>query len=596
MKKKTKKLLVGIGMALGIILLSCILMRTPLLDNFEKKLTHGLYRERPLTDEIVIIALDDKTISRPEDGGLGVFSSWSPEYYSTVINELRQAGAHSIFLDVLFPSEQESVSFYDIAKLSLNNDSTEKLGESILSLLKTGLPSEKTFAESLSSDVFLFKITSSDGYLEGDHLVAPGENKSIAIYSDNANSAFADVIPDENEQVAYALPLGFEINGEFEESLSLKIARDYLYRGEDVGGHFSMDGKSYNFDKNKEIPNVKGQFLVNYAAKSRSYPYISFVDIYRENYDPSDIEGKIVLIGPTSVLFHDVVFTPIDEDIAMPGIEIQANAIQTVLDGAFLNYQTRPQVFLMIATMVLLSVFTFLYLPVLAGSGVFVVELIAFPLFARWMFAKGIILDLIWPVFALVTAYLAVLAYRNFTEFKEKREIKNAFSHYVSADLVKEIAANPKMLRLGGERREITTMFLDLENFTSLSESLQPQQVVQIINVYFDAFANVIMEHGGTVDKFEGDAIMAMFGAPVPSGNHAVNACTAALSLRKKLTELNKSTGQNLNLRIGIATGQCVVGNMGSKSRFDYTAMGDTVNTASRLEGGNKFYGTRILV
>jgi len=161
---------------------------------------------------------------------------------------------------------------------------------------------------------------------------------------------------------------------------------------------------------------------------------------------------------------------------------------------------------------------------------------------------------------------------------------------------VKEITENPDMLKLGGEKRILTVMFLDLENFTTLSESLPPEKVVEIINTYFDALTTVIMDHGGTVDKFEGDAIMALYGAPVNVEDHALRACKSALALRAKIEEINQKTGQKLNLRIGIATGEAIVGNMGSKTRFDYTAMGDTVNTASRLEGGNKFYGTRILV
>ena len=191
---------------------------------------------------------------------------------------------------------------------------------------------------------------------------------------------------------------------------------------------------------------------------------------------------------------------------------------------------------------------------------------------------------------------LAVIAYRNFTEFAEKRKLRNAFAHYVSKDLIENVISNPDALKLGGDRREISVLFLDIENFTTLSESGEPEKVVEIINNYFDALSNLIMEEGGTVDKFEGDAIMALFGAPISYPDHAVKACAAALKIREKMAELNTQYGCNLNVRVGVGTGDAIVGNMGSRERFDYTAMGDTVNTASRLAGINKFYKTRILV
>jgi len=261
-----------------------------------------------------------------------------------------------------------------------------------------------------------------------------------------------------------------------------------------------------------------------------------------------------------------------------------------------LSYQSTGAFAAMMGALLLIGIVAFLYLPVLWGSGVFVLELAVYPFMARWAFDHGVILDLVWPFAALLAAYLAALAYRNFTEFAEKRKLREAFSHYVAPEVVAQISEHPELLALGGEKRKITAFFLDIENFTHLSEGLSPQEVVKLINIYFDALSKVIMAYGGTVDKFEGDAIMALFGAPVPSEDHAEKACRAALAIDAKMAELNAKTGHELNVRIGLATGEAIVGNMGSEERFDYTAMGDTVNTASRLEGANKFYRTRILV
>lgn len=594
--KKTKNLLVGLGFALGIIVLSLLLRTTSIFDEFEKKLTHGLYRGRPVHEEILIVGIDEKTLLPAEEGGLGTTGDWPREFFGTVINNLRNAGSHSIFLDAIFPSETEALSHLELSTMINEAESFEEIGREVSAYIVGANPSDKAFAEALMQDVFLLKATDSDGTLLGNKLVAEGTVESYDLLSQNAEGAFGDVLPDGNQQALYSLPIGFEINGVFEEAAAMKIARDYLYRGQETSGFLSADGQTYLFDSGRVVPVERGQFLVNYSGKSRSFPIMSFADVFRGEIDPSVVEGKIVLIGPTATVLQDLSVVPIDPDVPMPRVEVQANAIQTILDGNFLKHQTMIGFLLMVTVMVLVSFFVFMYLPALFASGFLVIELVAFPLLARFMFGRGVILDLIWPVIAVLATYLAILAYRNFTEFKEKREIRNAFSHYVSKDLVEQIVENPEVLRLGGERRELSVMFVDLENFTSMSEDMHPQEVVQIINTYFDALTKVIMAHGGTVDKFEGDAIMALFGAPIPGSNHAVNACTAALSLREKIAELNQATGLNLNLRIGIASGPAVVGNMGSKDRFDYTAIGDVVNTASRLESGNKHYGTRILV
>lgn len=596
MNKKTKKILAGVAIAFGMIVLGFGLRSSSLLDQFEKKLTHGLYETRDLGSDIMIVRIDDQSMKDPEDGGLGLYFDWSREYYAKVIENVREAGARSVFLDLLFLNQSQSISFPEIANIVNESGDFDEVGRKVGAYLSETPAGDFALSEALDKDVFLLARPVPDAALDGNVLKTESKQGAIELFSSKSNDVLGTLAMDGNEQAVYAMPVGFEIGGKFEESLSVKLARDYLYGGLDSEGGFSADGKSYEFDSIRKIPLMNGQFLINYATKSLGFPSVSFMNVYKGNFDSSDMKGKIVMIGAYSPVLQDNFPTPIDANVQMPGVEVQANAIQTVIDDAFLRTMSGSEFLILLGVLTGLSVVLFLYLPVLAGSGIFAIELIGFPFFAQYMFRRGIILDLIWPVFTIFISYIVVLAYRNMTEFREKREIKNAFSKYVSGDLVKEIMDNPKMLKLGGERREITVMFLDIENFTSLSESLPSQEVAQLLNTYFDAFANVIKEHSGTVDKFEGDAIMALFGAPVPYAEHATKACLCAIELCAKLAEVNKVTGQTLNIRIGIATGQAIVGNMGSIDRFDYTAIGDIVNTASRLEGGNKFYGSRILV
>lgn len=593
--KNKKKILVGFGMALAVLALCAGLRSSSLLDGLERKLSNGLYRERALADEIVIVGIDEWSLGRPEDGGLGSFSSWPRSFFAQSIGNLREAGAHSQYLDVIFKNETQYLSYYEVAKEAAGAATYAELGETLVDYLKGENPQDLELREALGEDVFLLKYSGTTPELEDGQLKVSSAVESIDLLSEVAESGFADLAATEQSEVVYKMPVGYVVGGIFEEHLVLKLARDYLYRGSEVGS-WSFDHSRYSFDEQREIPLEDGQYFVNYAGKSYSFEMLSFVDVFKGNFDPAEVRGKIVMIGVTAPILQDRHATPIDGDVPMPGVEIQANALQTVLDGAFLKPMSFGGFVSLMVLMLGLSAAAFLFLPALGASAVLALEVVAYPLLARFAFGRGLIMDLIWPLMGVVALYAAVLAYRNFTEFREKRQIRSAFSHYVSPALVNQISENPELLALGGERREISVLFLDLENFTSLSESMDPADVVRVINTYFDALANVIVEAGGTVDKFEGDAIMALFGAPVASAEHAVQACKAALALRAKVVELNGKTGQNLNVRIGVASGEAIVGNMGSSTRFDYTAMGDTVNTASRLESANKHYGSRVLV
>ena len=572
----------GLIVATVVTLLSVGLSASAFLDNIQLKLSHSLYGEREVAEQIVIVAIDDQSMLTGSLGGLGELGEWPRSYYANVIEAIEAGSPASVMLDVHFPDHADGISSEQIYETSVAYPSVNAFVGEILNYASVPHPEDAAMAETLAAydNIYLVKSYAGEVELVENVFQYEASIEQYTLFTENAHDGWGNIIDAEasaNLSAIYKIPVAFSKDGVVEEHIDVQLAETYL--GTEI-----------------EIPVEEGQMLINYAKPAYGYPMFSFVDVLNGSVDASEFENKIVLIGATAAILQDTWITPIDESTLMPGVEIHANAIQTILDEAYLKNQTAGALLMLLAVMVTVSVMAFLYLPMWAGGAVLVAQLLAFPFYAQWRFGQGVILELIWPVFALVTAYLAVLAYRNVTEFAEKRKLKTAFGHYVSPELVEQISANPDMLKLGGERRVMTTLFLDIENFTTLSESLEPQAVVSIINTYFDALAGVIMAHGGTVDKFEGDAIMALFGAPVPSEDHGLQACKAAIALRQKMQELNEQTGSGLNIRIGIATGESIVGNMGSQQRFDYTAMGDTVNTASRLEGGNKFYGTRILV
>ena len=222
-------------------------------------------------------------------------------------------------------------------------------------------------------------------------------------------------------------------------------------------------------------------------------------------------------------------------------------------------------------------------------------------LFCQYLFTHhGLVLNIVYPLSVLLLVYLSITAQRYFAETKQKRFIKNAFSTYLAPSVVRQLIDSPENLELGGEEREITAFFSDVQGFTSISENLGPTELVELLNEFLTEMTDIILRNEGTVDKFEGDAIIAFFGAPNQLDDHATRACHASVQMQQHLDELRHrwvAAGKPaLKMRIGVNSGRAVVGNMGSASRMDYTMMGDMVNTAARLEGVNKIYGTYTLM
>ncbi|MBN1223468.1 MAG: adenylate/guanylate cyclase domain-containing protein, partial [Candidatus Aminicenantes bacterium] len=215
-------------------------------------------------------------------------------------------------------------------------------------------------------------------------------------------------------------------------------------------------------------------------------------------------------------------------------------------------------------------------------------------------FLSGYWLDFIAPEFAGLLSFLTASVLNYSFEGRQRRFIKSAFRFYLSPEVIDRVLDNPSLLSLGGEKREITSFFSDVAGFTSVSENLTPEELVNLLNEYLSEMTDIILDSGGTLDKYEGDAIIAFWNAPLDLPDHSLRACRAALECQKRLGELRPHFedryGHGLTMRIGLNTGPAVVGNMGSRRRFDYTAMGDTINLASRLEGACKQYGVPILI
>jgi adenylate cyclase len=352
--------------------------------------------------------------------------------------------------------------------------------------------------------------------------------------------------------------------------------------------------------------------MIRYLGPAHTFPFVPYHQILSGDKSlPDDFfKDQIVLVGrdvratpEAGAAQADTFSTPFINynRWLTPGVEIHATIIENIINQQTINPADRATIITLLTLVVLLATAgTVRWHPLWSGL-YFLLLLAIMTALAWWLFGHGNYwLPLSSAMSAVVFIYIGMAMLSYFTERRRGREIKSAFSRYVSAQVVDQMIAHPERLQLGGERRELTLLFCDLAGFTTISEGLPPDTVAKLINAYLGAMTRVIMASGGTVDKFIGDAVMAFWGAPLDDQLHALHACEAARAMQVAMHDLKPLYAEHgvhsAAMRVGIHSGIAIVGNMGSDARFDYTALGDAVNLASRLEGVNKMYGTGILI
>ncbi len=334
-------------------------------------------------------------------------------------------------------------------------------------------------------------------------------------------------------------------------------------------------------------------FRIDYRG-TNGFSVIPFLDVAIGQIPSRIFKDKIVLIGATAPNLHDDVATPFNK---MAGVFVNANAINTLLAGKFFTSLDRAIAFVLIG---LIAAFVSLIvrrikklIPLLFSL---VAVLVAIVVATSVAFGFYLLLPIFYFFLAFVLSLIASLAFHYITESKEKEFIRKSFQYYLTPHVIDEILKHPEKLSLGGESRHMTILFSDIRGFTTISESLTPEELTHLLNEYLTAMTDIIMEHGGVVDKYIGDAIMAFWGAPLDDANQESEACMSSVLMMQKLAELNKTWKTPLAIGIGMNSGNVVVGNMGSHKRFNYTVMGDEVNLASRLESLTKYYRVSVLV
>ncbi|MCK5616643.1 adenylate/guanylate cyclase domain-containing protein, partial [Candidatus Pacearchaeota archaeon] len=537
----------------------------------QKSLQNKFYDFASASPEIVVVGIDEKSLSAEE---LGPLSSWSRAYYGQAIEILNEANVAAIGIDMTFPDNKEG---------------------------------DEVFRNALSKH--------SNVVLAGRYLFTNG-NRDVqmpnqTLLEGNPKVGWINVKLDEDGFVRQ-VPVYSESGDEPIESFSLQLAREYLNEKDHQP---TIQGSSYAFGSDLNIPvislydkrhDLTSHFMyVNYFAQPHSYSQISLTDVLKKNFVSTEgnrleLRDKIILIGPTAIDLQDYYLSPVSQGVRMPGVEIHANNIQTIISDKFLRDQSRLSLWILLLSLIAINLFLFSKLRVRFAIPILLAELFGVVMAGIIAYESRLFLNVIYPLITILLSFTGTFLLRFIMEQGERKFIEGAFGHYVNKSVVDQILKDPKMMELGGAKKEVTAYFSDIAGFTSISEKMEPGQLVQFLNGYLDEMTNEILENKGTLDKYEGDAIMAFWGAPVPLKDHAKNACLTALKNQKKLAELRleweKQGLPPIHVRIGINTGEVIAGNMGSADRFDYTIMGDNVNLASRLESINKQYDTELMI
>ena len=315
--------------------------------------------------------------------------------------------------------------------------------------------------------------------------------------------------------------------------------------------------------------------------------------------DPSVFKDKIVFVGASGAGLYDTFETPVGGG-KMPGIQVHAAIADDILSNRFITPSSSAvRIAFVVAAAILVGVAATL-LPAWWATGATIVFIALLSFVALRLFAGGHWLNLSQPALASTASLFGGVAYQYFVEGREKRKMKKLFGQYVSKDVYEHLVSNPELARLGGTRREMTVLFSDIRGFTTVSERGQPEDIVRTLNEYFTRMVDLVFKHQGTLDKFVGDMVMALFGAPLEDPDHADHAVETALDMiveLRKLNDLWRAQGRpELDIGIGVNTGPMIAGNIGSEAIMSYTVIGDAVNLGSRLESANKQYGTRIII
>jgi adenylate cyclase len=393
--------------------------------------------------------------------------------------------------------------------------------------------------------------------------------------------------------------MAIQFENEFYPPLGVQVAR--VYKGLKYGELKLLLTNKIIF-KETEIPvDNWNRMTINYCGPESTFKYFSFCDVIEGKIDPAEFSNKIVFLGATAFGLGDFIATPFSAQT--PGVEKQATVTENILHEKFLVRRNREVLHDLLA-IICISLAMGIFLPVLPSiwGGVASTSLwfgYSYYVYERFV-NDGTWLNITYPSITVIVCFSSIILYRFMSEEKLRKGVKSAFENFMDPKVVHEILKEPGNIKLGGEEKEITVYFSDIERFSSISEKLQPTELIELLNEYLSEMTDIILDHGGFLDKYIGDEIVAAFGAPLPQPDHAVRACLATIDSQKRSIELNKKFKEEgrlqIKARIGLNSGVALVGNVGTTNRLSYTVIGDEVNLGARIEDANKYYGTHTMI
>ena len=566
--------------------------------------------QRPVT----IVDIDEKSMEK-----LGQWP-WPRNRIADLITELTRLGAVVIAFDVVF-SEPDRLNPDAIAKTfqSLDEETRARLSSlpsndqvladalrnSRVVLGESGLPEELVALDRTLPVTGLAMLGEEP---QKFMFQFPGLLRNVPVLEHAAAGRGLFTIKPERDGIVRRVPMIMLAQGLTMLSLNFEMLRVATGSGTILVKAAKEGIKSVRI-KGLEIPTDKnGQLWVHFARNDSSI-YVPAINVLERSVSPDMIAGKLVLIGTSAVGLNDIKTTPVSP--AMPGVEIHAQVLEGALTRALISQPIYGIVIEFITALLfglLVIAFAPLFGPVtlVALGAVFATALVG----TSWYFYSQYreLIDFTYPLMSTTAIYLTLIFSSFVREQQQRKQIRTAFSQYMSPALVEQLAQSPEKLVLGGEERELTIMFSDVRGFTTISETFKrdPQGLTALMNRFLTPLTNAILARKGYIDKYMGDAIMAFWNAPLDDKEHELNACEAAVGMLERIDELNevreqeaKETGHAffpINVGIGLNTGICTVGNMGSDIKFNYSVLGDSVNLASRLEGQSKEYGFPIIV
>lgn len=615
---KDKALIILTNILLSAFFCFCLLSNNSIIkylvssiDNFSYDFLMLHFNPNQLKDRnVIILDIDEKSVAK-----YGRWP-WSREIIADIVDKLAESGAISVAFDVLF-SEPESSPIYTISKKLQAKNIYDAQWQQQLGSVQSLFQADKQLADSMANFnailAFTFNTLSTQvGSLpppllkldpklsKSLHLVElPGYTNSLPQFQKAAaGNGFVTVQPDD-DGILRRVPLILIKNQQLYGSLSLITAINFLLEDNiSLAGSYDKQGNYYlegiNIGKQLIHTNQSGEILIPFHGRRGTIPYYSIADLMNNKIAPVDIENKIVLIGSTLLGLADFQATPVNS--IYPGVEVHGNIIEAILSNNLIYYPFWTLAVKVILTVVLGLIASLIY-PFLRIKGLslattlLISSLLALEYY--WWHQQRLFISLLIPAINIFAVYLASLSYGYFIETKSKQRLKSLFSEYVPPEYAEKIAEQGKNIGFDeGEQKDMTVLFSDIEGFTTISEELGAQKTKQLLSYYLTPMTEIIFNHHGTIDKYMGDAIMAFWGAPLDNENHRYDAMLAAIDIIKEVKKRSLATSEypEVKIKLGLSSGITNVGDMGTIYRRAYTAIGDTVNTAARVESATRMY------